>query len=180
MSCLRKPHITPIAWDFIKTAQNGVEYTVDRNFLHFEGNTVSFKPLFKPYEPEGDIIVLLQKFIAILKKYRNKNFQKLHLRFHRCYEFNDKFALRRLGLEIAADFKNLQEFSLEFLGCANLTDETIRFFFEPLYKMFKGLKKLKINVVACPEVRDDTPKCINSFINKHKELEKLTLNFSDE
>ena len=110
-------HRTSVSMAFTKAISKGVEYIDETHYVQSEGNKTFFRPLIATREPVGDMNVILEKFKAIIRKYKARLPQRLDLSFHLCPGINQT-TLRMLGTEIAENFRNLKELNFEFFYCA--------------------------------------------------------------
>ena len=179
---MQKPHITPLATNFFNAAQKGIEYVQERRYLHFEGNIATISLIFNSSTMlvQGSISNLLQKFRAILRKYCNKHLHKLHLNFNNCIQI-DQLELHNLGLDIAANFRNLQVLTIQFYSCQDMTDEKIRCFIMPISKVLSNLSKLSITISQCEKITDKGINHIRSLLFIHfKRLLSLKISCSPQ
>lgn len=174
-----KLHITPIASNFLNAARKGLEHVQEGRYMHFEGNKASISLMFDYSNPvKGSINSILHKFRAILRKYRSKHFDKLHLHFNKCAEM-DQVALYNLSLDLAANCRNLKELSVVFYSCQEMTDQKLGRFIIPITQCLRHLRKLNITLCKCKKITGQGINYINSLmLTRLKRLCSLSINFS--
>lgn len=177
---MQKLHIAHSSVHFLRAQQNGVAYRDTNHYLQFDLNSISFKPLIASDFYPGTLNLIINKFQATLRVYRDKYYRKLRLYFCECPGL-DKMALQKIGLEIASHFRNLNELTLNFCSCENITYEGLQYMINSISKTLKNLRKLNLSFVLCPHVDDKGANYLRCLIlQRLKELKKLTLNFSAE